>query len=262
MKPIIFSIGNFNVYSWGFMMALAVIISVWGCGRLFEKEGYQREWAMDLIVLMALAGLAGSYLLYFVTYDWGLFWSSPSQYWAMHRGGVRGLVWYGGFIAAFIPLTIYIKRKNLSFWKLGDIFAPYLALSYALVRIGCFLAGCCYGKATASFLGVVFPYVDSCSRYPTQLMSSAANLLIFAFLLWSYHRRRFSGQIMGLYLMLYPIYRFIIEYFREPEAMVGSLTQAQFISIIIFLVGALLYAWLSRRQRKQQEWAENEPADN
>lgn len=257
MKPVIFSVGNWHVYSWGLMMALAVIVSIWGCGRLFEKEGYQREWAMDLIVLMALAGLAGSYLLYFITYDWDLFWSSPAQYWAMHRGGVRGLVWYGGFIAAFIPLTIYIRRKNLSIWKLGDIFAPYLALSYAMVRIGCFLAGCCYGKVTDSFLGVVFPYVDSCARYPTQLMSSAANLLIFAFLLWSYHRRRFPGQIMSLYLLLYPVYRFVIEYIREPEAMVGSLTQAQFISIIIFFTGALLYTWRCRQHKKQQELAGN-----
>ncbi len=252
MRPVLFSIGIFHVYAWGFMLATAVVVAVWGCGRLFEKEGYEKEWAMDLIVLMVLCGLAGSYLLYFFTYDWKIFLSSPQSYLELHQGGIRGLVWYGGFIASFIPLYFYIRRKNLSFWKLADIFAPFTALGYALVRIGCFMAGCCYGIPTDSALGVVFPAVDALSRYPTQLFSSAANFVIFSLLIWFYPRRRFSGQVAIFYLGLYPIYRFFIEIFREKEAMVGFVTQAQFISIAILVVAFGLYFWRSRQVAREE----------
>lgn len=243
MRPVLFSIGKFHVYAWGFMLAIAVVVAVWGSGRLFEKEGYEKEWAMDLIVLMVLCGLLGSYLLYFITYDWRIFWTSPREYLALHQGGIRGLVWYGGFLASLLPLYIYIRRKQLSFWKLADIFAPFTALGYALVRIGCFLAGCCYGIPTDSHLGVIFPAVDSAARYPTQLFSSAANFAIFAFLLWFYPKRRFSGEVAICYLALYPIYRFSIEFLREKEAMIGFLTQAQFISVLLFAAALALYFW-------------------
>ncbi|HWP96792.1 MAG TPA: prolipoprotein diacylglyceryl transferase [Syntrophomonadaceae bacterium] len=247
MRPVLFSIGKYSVYSWGFMLAIAVIVAIWGSGRLFEKQGYKQEWAMDLIIIMVLCGLAGSYLLYFFTYDWSLFWNSPAEYWALHRGGIRGLVWYGGFVGSLVPMLIYLRWRKMSFWNVADIFAPFTALGYALVRIGCFLAGCCYGIITDSPLGVVFPDVDAFSRYPTQLFSSTINFLIFIFLIWIYKRRRFSGQVAILYLLLYPIYRFIIEFYREPEAMIGPLSQAQVISVIMLVIGIGLYIWRARR---------------
>lgn len=253
MRPVLFSIGKYNIYSWGFMLALAVIAAVLGTGRLFERQGYKREWAMDLIIIMVLCGLAGSYLLYFFTYDWSLFWNSPREYFALHRGGIRGLVWYGGFAGALLAMFIYLRWRKLPFWKVADIFAPFTALGYAMVRVGCFMAGCCYGVVTNSPLGVVFPAVDNLPRYPTQLFSSAANLAIFIFLIWFYRRRRFEGQVACLYLLLYPVYRFCIEFIREPESMWGPISSAQGYSLIMFAAGVGLYIWLRRRARSSQE---------
>jgi phosphatidylglycerol:prolipoprotein diacylglycerol transferase len=131
---------------------------------------------------------------------------------------------------------------------MADIFAPFLALAYAIVRIGCFLNGCCYGKVSSSAFTVVFPFVDYCSRYPTQLYSSTLNLLLFGFLLWYYPRRKFSGQIFIYYLLGYSEYRFIVEFFRENWVFLGPFSISQAYSLVLLAIGMGLY-FLRRSDR-------------
>jgi len=245
VHPILFRIGKVNVYSWGFMLAIAVIVAIFGISKMFEKEGYEKDTALDLIIITVLSGLLGARLLYVLIYQWDMFTNNPLVVFSLTNGGFSGLVWYGGFFGGLIAFVIYIWKKNLSFWKIADIFAPFTALGYGIVRIGCFLNGCCYGKVTDSAFGVVFPYVDAFPRHPTQLYSSAANILIFIFLMWYLPRKKFDGQIFLIYLMTYSIYRFVVEFFRANLVMYGPLSTSQTYSVVLFVAAVLLYWWRS-----------------
>ena len=243
MQPVLISIGKIHVYSWGFMLAIAVIIAIVGISRLFTKEGYQPDMVLDLVILCVLFGIIGGRLAYVFTYEWTEFTAHPLSVFSLQDGGIKGLAWYGGLVGGLIPFVIYLRRKKLSFWAVADMFAPYLALGYALVRIGCFLNGCCYGNITGSAFGVVFPAVDAYSRHPTQLYSSALNVLLFIILIRFYPRRKFSGQVFLLYVIGYAIYRFIVEFFRATEIFVGPLSLGQFYTLGLLLLAILAYYW-------------------
>jgi len=229
------------------MLSLAVLIAVLGISRIARHEGYDSNIVLDLVILSVVGGLIGARLAYVLVYNLTGFLANPLIVFSIGPGGIEGMIWYGAFVGGIIPFGLYIWKKNLSFWKIADMFSPYLALGYAVVRIGCFLRGCCYGNITSGPLGVVFPYIDSFSRYPTQLFSSALNLLLFVFLLWFYKRRSFSGQIFILYLLGYSIYRFIIEFFRYTVIYIGPFTLGQVYTLGLLAVGLGLYYWRQRR---------------
>lgn len=250
MLPVLIDLGRIKVYSWGFMLALAVIIAIAGIGKIFKQEGYDPDKVLDMVIILVLTGLFGARMAYIAMFEWQEFLGHPGIFFRLTDGGFSGLVWYGGFTASVLAFIIYIKRQDYSFWKMADIFAPFLALGYALVRIGCFLNGCCYGKASESFLAVVFPLLDGISRHPTQLYSSAINLVLFGVLLWYYFRRKFNGQIFIYYLLGYSIYRFAIEFFRENWVFYGPLSAAQVYSLVIFATGIGLYIWRSSNAQK------------
>jgi len=247
LHPVLFKIGSFTVYAWGAMLSLAVLLALWGISRIARREGYDSSMVLDLVILSVLGGLIGARLAYVLGYDWPGFVANPLIVFSIGPGGIEGMIWYGSFIGGIIPFGLYIWKKNLSFWKVADMFSPYLALGYAVVRVGCFLRGCCYGNITSGPWGVVFPYIDSFSRYPTQLFSSALNLLLFVFLLWLYKRRSFSGQIFISYLLGYGIYRFIIEFFRYSAIYIGPFTLAQVYTLGLLAVGLGLYYWRQRQ---------------
>lgn len=249
MHPVLLTLGKFKVYSWGFMLAVAVIVAIFGLTKLFKREGYDPDSAIDLVIILVLAGVVGSRLAYIIIYQWQDLLINPGAVLSPGNGGFSGLVWYGAFLLGFPLFIWYIRRKGYPFWKLLDMLAPYVALGYAIVRIGCFLNGCCYGEITSSAWGVVFPSVDHFTRYPTQLYSSILNFILFAGLIWYYPRRKFDGQIFILYLMGYSVYRFIVEYFRDSLINYGPFTMGQVVTGIIFLAALLLYRWRQERSR-------------
>lgn len=251
MYPVLFEYGSLRLYSWGFMLAVAVLIAIWGIGRLFEREGYDRDTVFEMIILMVICGLIGSHLAYILVYQWDEFIANPLMFFNI-KNGIEGMIWYGALIGGAIPFIISVRKKHMSFWKVADMFAPFLALGYALVRVGCFLRGCCYGEITSSVLGVVFPAVDEFVRHPTQLYSTALNLVLFAFLIWFYPRRKFSGQVFLLYLIGYCIYRFIVEFFRETIIFYGVLSLGQVYTLGLLVVAVSLYFW--QRSRSNRYW--------
>lgn len=243
MCPVLFNVGSWSVYSWGFMLAIAVIVSIYGIGKLFEKEGLDKENVIDMVLLMVVAGVIGSRLAYIFVYEWSTFISNPLSLFSLGTGGIAGLIWYGGLVGGAIPFFIYLKKKKLPFWHVADMFAPFIALGYAIVRIGCFLNGCCYGEITDSVLGVTFTYVDAFSRHPTQLYSSALNLILFGFLIWLYPRRKFNGQVFIFYILGYSVYRFVVEFFRESVIMYGPISLGQVYTLVLLAIGLILYWW-------------------
>lgn len=250
MQPVIVTIGGISIFSWGLMLALAVIIAVIGISKLFDKEGYERDMVLDLVILCVICGIVGARLAYVFTYEWAAFLAHPLSIFSLQDGGIKGLAWYGGLVGGMIPFIIYLRRKKLSFWVVADMFAPYLALGYALVRIGCFLNGCCYGNITDSACSVVFPFVDAYPRHPTQLYSSGLNLLLFIILIRFYPKRKFPGQVFLLYIIGYAVYRFIVEFFRFSEIFVGPLSLGQVYTLGLLLLGILVYYWQKSRYRE------------
>jgi phosphatidylglycerol:prolipoprotein diacylglycerol transferase len=250
VQPVLFTIGKINVFSWGLMLAIAVIVAIIGIGRLFDREGYERDMVLDLVMLCVIFGIIGARIAYVFTYDWAVFLSDPLMLFRLQDGGFRGMAWYGGLVGGLIPFIVYLRYKKLSFWKVADMFAPYLALGYALVRIGCFLNGCCYGNITESACGVVFPAVDAYHRHPTQLYGSALNILLFIVLIRFYPRRKFPGQVFLLYVIGYSVYRFIVEFFRSNEIFIGWLSIGQVYTLVLLGLAIVAYEWVKSRHRE------------
>lgn len=250
MHPVLIKIGSISVFSWGFMLAIAMLVAIWGVGKLFASEGYDEEIVLDMVMVMIISGLIGARILYIITFDWQTFLAHPLMFFDYRSGG---LIWYGGFTGGFLGFVIYIWKKGLSFWQMADMYSPYTALGYAIVRIGCFLNGCCFGNVTSSKWGVIFPAVDNHFRYPTQLYSSIINIIFFIFLMWLFPRRRFPGQVFSVYLICYSLYRFTIEFFRFNVFYYDHLSVAQFISLALFALGVILYY----RQKSKHSPEEN-----
>jgi len=247
MHPIMFEVGNFRIFSYGFMLALGVAISLILTVRVGRKEGVSEESILDLAIVTVLAGLLGARLFYVLVYDWSYYQNNLLQIFDLRN---EGLVWYGGLILGALAALTYLRLKKLPMGKILDLFATYVALGYAFGRIGCFLNGCCFGKPTTLPWGVIFPGLDLVARHPTQLYSSFFALLLFLFLLRLYPRRRFDGQVILSYIIGYAVIRFIIEFFRENLIVWQGFTVSQVLAVGIALIGVGIYRYLSKKSMR------------
>ncbi|HKP85590.1 MAG TPA: prolipoprotein diacylglyceryl transferase [Blastocatellia bacterium] len=260
MFPELFRIPGLGIplATYGVLLAIGFILALWVTARIAERDGLPKNRAYDLGLYILAASLIGSKVLMVIT-EWGDYggdWSRVISFDFLRSGGV----FYGGFIAAVLASVILMRRWHLPWRRTADAFAPGIALGHAIGRLGCFSAGCCWGKPTTSWLGVRFTEkaseltgvpIDS-ALVPTQLIEAAANLLIFAFLFWLTKRRKFEGQIIYAYLMIYSVTRFTIEFWRDdPRGSVLGLSTSQFISIVMFAIGFILTLYHRRRTRTQ-----------
>jgi phosphatidylglycerol:prolipoprotein diacylglycerol transferase len=257
MYPELFRIGNFPINTYGVLLALAFLCGILIAAKLAARDGLPRERVYDLGLWILLAAIVGSkVLMIFTEPDYRenpLHIFSPDF---LRSGGV----FYGGFIGAVLAGYFLIRRYKLPWWKTADAFAPGLALGNAIGRQGCFAAGCCWGKPTAMPWGVEFTEAGNrvtgvplgVHLHPTQLYESFGALLIFFFLLWLHRRKRFSGQVILFYAVLYAVMRFTIEIFRDdPRGDILGLTTltglstSQMLSIIIGIWGlvTLILRW-------------------
>ena len=290
MYPELFRIGSFPINTYGVLLALAFLAALLVAAKLAARDGLPRERVYDLGLWMLLAALAGSkILMLFVEPEYR---ENPLRLISLdflRSGGV----FYGGFLGAVGVGYLLIKRYGLPWWKTADAFAPGIALGNVLGRQGCFAAGCCWGKPTTHAWGLHFseagheitgvPTVvahleDPAQRefwsqqlgglfaplrlHPTQLYESFAALAIFFFLLWLHRHKRFSGQVILFYAVLYGAARFTIEFFRDdPRGDILGLTTltglstSQMISLIVGLGGLviLILRWRRARLTKTDE---------
>lgn len=168
-----------------------------------------------------------------------------------------GGVFSGGLLAALIAGVWYMHTRHMPALATSDAFAPGIALGHAVGRIGCFAAGCCWGKPTEAFWGVTFrnPLAHEWAGtplgtplVPTQLLESGIELANFFLLMWLLEHKKFQGQVFAAYLFLYGSARFGIEYLRDDPGrgslLAGAITGTQLIAIVLVISGALL--WLRR----------------
>jgi phosphatidylglycerol:prolipoprotein diacylglycerol transferase len=162
-----------------------------------------------------------------------------------------GLVYYGGLIGASVACVVFARQRKIGLWRLADILAPGVALGSFFGRWGCLMNGCCYGKPTTMPWGIQFPVGhETYPHYvhPTEIYDSLLNLALFAFLAWFYKRRKFDGQVFGLYLICYAVLRSFVELFRgdypPSDLVAGRITPAQLVSAGILAAGVLLLCLL------------------
>lgn len=240
MYPILFKIGPLEVHSYGFFLALAFLAGILISLRYAKKEGLNPQFVFDLAIYDIIAAIVGARLFYVIG-QWDYFRSNLLEVFMVQNGG---LVFLGGFFLALAVTLIYAVSKKIPLLKLFDALAPGVSLGYAIARIGCFLNGCCFGVPTNSWLGVRFPpgslaasYCPGEAVYPTQLYSMTLMFLVFLFLAWLYPRKRFDGQLFFWWLVLYSVYRFLVELIRFSPIYWFGLTPAQVMVIFTFALG-------------------------
>jgi phosphatidylglycerol:prolipoprotein diacylglycerol transferase len=262
MYPEIIHIGSFPINTYGVFLAIAFLCGILVTVKLAERDGLPRQKIYDLSLWMLLAGLIGSKILMLFTEP--EYRENPMQLVSLdflRSGGV----WYGGLLGGVLVGYLLMKRYQLPWWKTADAFAPGLAVGNFFGRQGCFAAGCCWGKPTTLPWGVKFTeqghqitgVPTDTYLHPTQLYESFAMLLVFFFLFWLHKRKRFSGQVILAYALLYSVIRFAIEFVRDdPRGDILGLTTltglstSQLISIVIGTCALILL--VVRRHRAQQ----------
>jgi phosphatidylglycerol:prolipoprotein diacylglycerol transferase len=264
MFPILFRLGPLTVHTYGFLVALGVALGLWFVYVQAKKQGLEAPRIVDASFYIILVSLIGAKLVllfgkfsYYVRY--------PGELLSLARSGG---VFQGGLAFGVILAILYFHRHQLPTWKVADLAGPALALGHGFGRIGCFMAGCCFGRDCEAPLGVIFKsqYAHDLTGipigrpiYPVQLFESALNFINFLVLFLILRRRTFDGQVFSFYIMNYSVIRFFTEFFRgdHPEGVFVlrgsspflSLTLPQLFCILGLGAGLLLHFWLKRKRR-------------
>lgn len=249
MRAVLFEIGPFKLYGYGLMIAIGVILAEYVAERRAKKLGLDSERILNLAIWCAIGGFLGAKLLYIIT-EWKTIFSGKMSL----SDVLYGFVVYGGIIGGIFSGWLYTKVHKVPFLKHFDLVMPSIALAQGFGRLGCFLAGCCYGKRTDAWFGMefnhsVYPYMAGVKVIPTQLISSAADFLHFAVLLMIAKKVKKDGIVAGCYLIFYSIGRFLIEFLRDdPRGALFGLSTSQFISLFILAAGIAVTVICSLRK--------------
>src|SRR5215212_1155928 len=223
MYPRLFELGPVTVYTYGVLLAAAYLLGLKLAMVRAKARGLDANRVLDLGIYIIISALVGAKLLLLIT-DFRSFRADPRELLTLARSGG---VFYGGLILAVIVALWYIRRAALPLWTTCDVFAPGIALGHVVGRFGCFFAGCCYGKPTMVPWAITFtnPYAAAnvgtplnIPLHPTQLYEAGAEALILVLLLATEsHGKRYPGRTFWLYMLMYGISRFIIEFYRGDE---------------------------------------------
>lgn len=254
MHPILFRLGGLAVYAYGFFVAIGFVAGVIFATLRARKEGIPFEKVVDLFFYTVLSAILGSRIL-FVLINLDVYRENPLQIFKIWEGG---LVFYGGLILAIGVSIGYMRWHRLPIWKFTDLFSPSIALGLFFGRIGCFFAGCCYGRETSLPWGIIFTDPNSLARlnvplHPTQLYEATSSLIIFFFLNWMEKKKTFDGQLFWLFLFLYSVTRFFIEMLRDdPRGFLfrGLLSTSQGVGIFLAILSIFVLFYLKKGQRR------------
>ncbi len=250
MLPYLFRIGAFSIPTYGILVALGFLAGMWLTTRLARRVGLASEPVLNLGVFCALAGIAGAKLLMILLGP--EYRAHPGEIFTLATLQSAG-IFYGGLIAALGAAVWYMRRHHMPLLLTADQFAPGVALGHGIGRLGCFAAGCCWGRPASVPWAVTFSNPESVIAadrlgiplHPTQLYEAGAEWIICAILVFFIGRRHRDGQVLGLYLLLYGIARLIVEFYREHDASnpLGiGLSLEQWLAIGLALLGAGLLA--------------------
>jgi len=252
MHPILFHWGFITVYTYGVLVATGVLLGLWVARWQAPRSDLNADTVWNLGIYMVLAALVTAKLWLVALYA-GFYWQHPSallSFSTLQSGGT----FYGGVIGALAMVAVYRYTQKIPLLPLMDCFGLGLPLGHAIGRLGCFAAGCCYGKPTWLPWGVTYSNPQaaelvgtplSIALHPTQLYESFAELANFVFLFWLARRQKFPGQIVASYLILYGIERGLMEFLRgDPDRTLmfhGAVSLMQFVSVGMIILGGILW---------------------
>ena len=254
MYPRLLELGPITVYTYGVLLAAAYLFGLQLARVRAKQRGLDANRVLDLGIYIIISALVGAKLLLLIT-DFKSFTADPRELLTLARSGG---VFYGGLIVAVIVALWYIRRVGLPLWTTCDVFAPGIAVGHVVGRFGCLFAGCCYGKPTTLPWGITFtdPFAAAnvgtplgVPLHPTQIYEAGAEAIILGILLATERKGRpYPGRTFWLYMLLYAISRFIIEFFRGDErGAVGMFSTSQFISILLAPLAVVMLVYLARR---------------
>jgi phosphatidylglycerol---prolipoprotein diacylglyceryl transferase len=306
MHPTLIQLGELGLHTYGVSIAVGFVVAILLGVRSAQRQGISVERILDLSFWILVSSLLGSRALYLITEAGTYYRICVGADLEESRGLGRilldctrplhlwegGLVFYGGLICAVVVSIWYTRHHQMNFLRVADLCSPLIALGHFFGRLGCFAAGCCYGKVTArASLGLSFPLPSVAYQemlrdglfdpalnltpplYPTQLYESLAELVIFLFLLWVSQRKRFHGQVLATYLLAYPAVRFLLEIFRAdpdrryvvalqtpwlnevlglPLHSPSLLSTSQLISLLLVIAAAALLIWQRRQPNRNK----------
>jgi phosphatidylglycerol:prolipoprotein diacylglycerol transferase len=256
MYPILFEIGDWPVYSYGVLLAAAYLIGLQLAVVRARRAGVDPAKVMDLGIYLIIAALVGAKLM-LIAVDFNYFRQQPRELLSLVRAGG---VFYGGLIGAVLVGIWLVRKYKLPVWSTADLMAPGIALGHVVGRFGCLLAGCCYGRPTDAAWGITFtnPVANAnvgtplnIPLHPTQLYDAGAELIILTILLATERKGRpYAGRTFWLYMGLYAVSRFIVEFYRgdlQRGDVFGVLSTSQFVSLLLVPVAVTMLAILRRR---------------
>lgn len=250
MYPVLFGEDPFTIYSLGVLWALAAVCAGYIVRLELKRFRLDPELASSMVFAAAVGGLVGARLL-FILEEWNGFLRSP---WAFVFSGA-GFSWYGGLIGGITAVSWWLRWNRIPWRKGADVSAPALALGYGVGRIGCLLAGdATWGKVTDVPWSMAFPnavagwvdpltgvpYPPGARVHPTQIYESIQSFIVFG-VLWSLRKRGYpTGTIFWLYLFLAALMRFVVEFWRVNPVVGLGMTEYQWISFLLVLLGGYL----------------------
>ena len=258
MHPELFRIGPLAIQSYGVMLALSFIIGIYVAVHLGEKKGLKGDDIVNIGFISIVASIVGSRLFYVIFHTEEFQGRWHYAFWPVQEDGtigIGGLILLGGFLLALFSSLVYMNKKKLNFWKIADSIAPAIGLGIFFTRIGCFLNGCCFGKACDLPWGIIFPFNSPAGSimteihiHPTQLYSSLYGVLIFGILIMLNRYKFFDGILIGTFFVLYGISRFFIDFYRFYESqmfIINGLQFNQIVSLIMLIsgIGILFYRY-------------------
>jgi len=248
MYPTLFHIGPLPVHGYGTMLAIGFLVGMYLAQRDSKHFNISEKKLGDLFPWIILGAAAGARLFHVLVERPSYFFAHPLDIFKLWDGGVT---FYGGLIGAVIVAYIFTKKNKMNLLDLTDFLVPYLALGMVFGRLGCFLAGCCYGVPTEVPWGIAVTNTDSITRplgialHPTQLYQALVNLITFMVTYRNTWRKKFRGQNLLLFGLIYPMGRSIVEIFRGDAIrgyiIEGVITTSQGISIVVFVTCLTIY---------------------
>ncbi|MBU0580562.1 MAG: prolipoprotein diacylglyceryl transferase [Candidatus Margulisbacteria bacterium] len=247
MYPVLINTSIFTLHSYGVMVALAFGLAIFYCYKNVKKSGLDISGDQILsiatfLIIFSMLGARWFYVIQFwkdFNYDWLAIFLFKQR---------EGFVFYGGLLTGTVYLVWYTWHYKINFWKFMDYVIPAGALGYGIGRLGCFLNGCCYGRPTSVPWAVVFPHHPGEWRHPTQIYEALFGLVLFFILkYWQEQKTQFSGQVFLLGIIAYAVERFLVELLRI-NPLYGPFSQAQWISIILFLLSSYFY-WQRAKEK-------------
>jgi len=244
MFPIFLSLGPIQIRTYGVLVALGFLAAVFTGRWLGRQRGIPDAFMLDLGAVCIAAGLIGARFLY-VLLNWPYFQEHPLHVFKIWEGG---LVFYGGFILAALAAAWWTRRAKLPIGDVADVSAPAVALGQAIGRLGCLMAGCCYGKPTACAWAVTFQHSDALAPlgialHPTQAYEAFGNLILGAGLIvWMLKWKPIRGTVFWAYLLGYGVLRYSVETFRGDDrgVVLAGLQPSQWIAVAAILIAATM----------------------